>query len=78
MKKKLTVNGSYIIFGASRSTGPTYSSKLKQIKRAHGDMVKAKVWEKQNMLLPNHAMSIIVCDGVISIYNKIAALHSTH
>jgi hypothetical protein len=70
LKKKLTVNGRYIIFGASRSTGPTHTSKLKQIKRAQGDTLKAKVWEKQNMLLPNHAMSIIVCDGVINMYDN--------
>ena len=32
LKKKMTVNGRYIIFGASRSTGPTHSDKLKPIK----------------------------------------------
>ena len=70
LKKKLTVNGRYIIFGAGRSTGPTHTSKLMTIKRAQGDKLKAKVWEKQNMLLPNHAMSIIVCDGVINMYDN--------
>jgi hypothetical protein len=70
LKKKLTVNGRYIIFGASRSTGPTHTTKLNQIKRAVGDKLKAKVWEKQNMLLPNHALSVIVCDGVINMYDN--------
>ena len=70
LKKKMTVNGRYIIFGASRSTGPNHSSKLKQIKKAQGDMMKAKVWEKQNMLLPNHAMSVTVCDGMSNMYDN--------
>ena len=70
LKKKMTVNGRYIIFGASRSTGPTHSDKLKPIKKAQGDKLKAKVWEKQNMLLPNHAMSVTVNDDVIKMYDN--------
>ena len=66
----MTVNGRYIIFGASRSTGPTHSDKLKPIKKAQGDKLKAKVWEKQNMLLPNHAMSVTVNDDVIKMYDN--------
>jgi hypothetical protein len=70
LKKKFSVNGRYVIFGASRSTGPTHTTKLNQIKRAQGDKKKAKVWEKQNMLLPNHALGVIVCDGVIKMYDN--------
>jgi hypothetical protein len=70
LKKKMTVNGRYVIFGASRSTGPTHSSRLKQIKKAQGDKLKAKVWEKQNMLLPNHAISVTVCDRVSNMYDN--------
>ena len=32
--------------------------------------MKAKVWEKQNMLLPNHAMSVTVNDDVIKMYDN--------